>query len=274
VSQKFDQSDLATSRTDDLPKTVIQRLMHLERCLFWRGELQRADLIDAFGINPIQAAKDFRTYMERYPDNMEYNKSRRRYLPLPGFAPKLIEPKTLDEFASIESPLVPVASWPLPNRRATPQVLQAMVAAVRERQKIEVQYQSMTGEKPTWRWLSPHAFASDGERWHVRAYCHTRNEFRDFVLGRILTTRHIKGSEVDSAADHDWTTYVDVRVTPNPDLAPEKRQAIALEYDLPQKSMEATLTLRQPMLFYVKAKFDPEPSNAPVAHQLSVEQLE
>lgn len=272
MSQKIDQSDLPAT-PDDLPQTVIQRLMHLERCLFWRGELQRADLIDAFGINPIQAAKDFRTYMERYPDNMEYNKSRRRYLPLPGFVPKLIEPKTLDEFAGIDSPLIPVASWPLPNRRATPKVLQAMVAAVRNRQRIEVQYQSMTGGKPTWRWLSPHAFASDGERWHVRAYCHTRNEFLDFVLGRILATRDVKGSEVDPSNDHEWTTVVDVCVSPNPDLALEKRQAIALEYDLPQTSMQATLSLRQSMLFYVKAKFDPEANDAPAAHQLSVERI-
>lgn len=266
-----DNKTLSTAREDALPPTVVQRLMHLERCLFWRGELQRADLIDAFGINPIQAAKDFRLYMERYPNNMEYNKSRRRYLPLPGFTPKLIEPKTLDEFTEIDSPLVPVAPWPLPSRRATPQVLQAMVAAVRQRQKIEVQYQSMTGEKPTWRWLSPHAFASDGERWHVRAYCHTRNEFRDFVLGRILTTRHVKNSEVDPANDDDWTTVVDVRVMPNPDLASEKREAIALEYDLPPKRMEATLSLRKAMLFYVKAKFDPEGNDVPAAHQLSVE---
>jgi hypothetical protein len=256
-----------------LPPTVVQRLMHLERCLFWRGELQRADLIEAFDINPIQAAKDFRVYMERYPNNMEYNKSRRRYLPLPGFVPRLINPKTLDEFAEIDSPLVPIANWPLPIRRATPQVLQSMVSAVRQRQKIEVQYQSMTGEKPLWRWLSPHAFASDGERWHVRAYCHTRNEFLDFVLGRILTTRHVKGSEVDPSNDKDWATLIDVRVTPNPNLASEKREAIALEYDLPTKTLEATLSLRKAMLFYVRAKFEPDGNDVPAAHQLSVEQI-
>ncbi|MFM0473993.1 helix-turn-helix transcriptional regulator [Paraburkholderia strydomiana] len=264
---------LSITDVDDLPPTVLQRLMHLERCLFWRGELQRADLIEAFGINPIQAAKDFRIYMERFPDNMEYNKSRRRYLPLPGFAPKLIEPKTLDEFINMDSPLVPVATWPLPNRRATPLVLQAMVAAVRERRRIEVQYQSMSGEKPTWRWLSPHAFASDGERWHVRAYCHTRNEFLDFVLGRILATRHIKSSDIDPSEDEDWITIVNVRVAPNPDLTTEKRQAIALEYDLPAKSLEATLELRKAMLFYVKAKFDPDAKDVPAARQLSVDPI-
>jgi hypothetical protein len=258
---------------DDLPLSVRQRLMHIERCLFWRGELQRADLVDTFGINPAQAATDFRAYMERYPGNMEYNKSRRRYLPVSGFMPRLIEPTTLDEFASVSSPLVPVANWPLPTRRATPQVLLAMVAAVRERQKIEVQYQSMTGQKPEWRWLSPHAFASDGERWHVRAFCHTRGAFRDFVLGRIFATRHVKTSEVDYATDDDWNTEVQVLVTPNPSLEPEKRQAIGAEYNLPSQGLELTLNLRQSMLFYLRAKFDSKVNDDPAAHQLFVAQL-
>lgn len=258
---------------DNLPLTVIQRLMHIERCLFWRGELQRADLIDAFGINPIQAAKDFRVYMERYPNNMEYNKSRRRYLPLPGFMPKLIEPTTLDEFVGMPSTLVPIVKWPLPKRRASPQILQAMVTAVRERQKIEVQYQSMTGDKPAWRWLSPHAFASDGERWHVRAFCHTREKYLDFVLGRILATRNVKASDVDPSSDHEWNTVVEVLVTPNPSLEEEKRQAIAAEYDLPSKSLEVTLRLRESMLFYVKAKFDSKDSEDPAANQLFVAQM-
>lgn len=258
------------SAPEDLPPTVLQRLAHIERCLFWKGELQRADLMDTFGINPAQAAADFRVYMARYPDNMDYNKSRKRYLPLPGFRPELIQPITLDEFVSIPSSRIPVAPWPLPKRRATPQVLLAMVTAVRERQWIEVQYQSMTGETPTWRWLSPHAFASDGERWHVRAYCDTSKTFKDFVLGRILATRHMRSGGEDPGSDLEWNAIVRVMVTPNRNLGECKRAAIAAEYDLPPRTLELTLELRESMLFYVKAKFEPESGSDPVAHQLCV----
>lgn len=42
---------------------------------------------------------------------------------------------------------------------------------------------------------------------------------------------------------------------------------------LPLQGMEARLSLRQQaMLFYVKAKFDPEGNHVPAAHQLSVDQ--
>jgi hypothetical protein len=245
--------------------------MHIERCLFWKGAVQRADLVDTFEVTTVQAAKDFRLYMESFPGKMVYNQSRRRYVPQPGFSPALIRPDTLDEFAGMPSTQVPVARWPLPLRRASTSVLLAMVEAVRERRKIEVQYQSMTGQAPEWRWLSPHAFASDAERWHVRAYCHTRREFRDFVLGRILTTRAVDATDIDPTTDNEWNTFVDVLVTPNPRLEAEQRQAIGREYQLPD-DLELTLRLRESMLFYVNAKFEPKTKD-PAAHQLFVAEL-
>ncbi|MDB5800583.1 MAG: hypothetical protein JWL63_1522 [Rhodocyclales bacterium] len=265
--------DQAPSSVNDLSPAILKRMQHIERCLLWRGELQRADLINEFGINPIQASNDFRAYLSRFPDSMEYNGKLKRYVPLRTFTPKLITPTTLDEFVSMSSPSVPVAVWPLPNRNASPEVLQAMISAVRDRKKIEVLYQSMTGEQPNWRFLSPHAFASDNDRWHVRAYCHSRNEFRDFVLGRILVTRHIKPSDAVSTTDTDWHTMIEVLITPNPGLQPEQRRAIAAEYVLPPDSLELTMKIRKSMLFYLKAKFEPIQTDSPAAHQLFVGQV-
>lgn len=254
---------------NDLPFTVRQRMEHIERCLFWKGELQRADIVNTFGVNPAQAASDFSTYMAQAPGNMDYDKSRKRYLPLPTFTPRFIRPSSLDEFATIPSPAVPVTTWPLPLRVATPETLQAVVTAVRRREALEVKYQSMTEPKPSWRWLSPHAFASDGERWHVRAFCHKRGEFRDFVLGRIVATRHTRPSEVAATQDADWHTFVTVIVEPNPALSDDQRTAIAAEYSM-SRSQTAKLRLRKSMLFYLKARFSPAPDSVAVAHQLVV----
>ncbi|WP_287880634.1 WYL domain-containing protein [Aquitalea sp.] len=261
---------VASPKTREWSLTVMKRMQHIERCLFWRGELQRADLINEFGINPIQAAKDFRAYMEQFPGAMVYRASIRRYVPMSDFKPSLISPTTLDEFVEMQSTSVPVTGWPLPTRNATPSVLQVMVSAVREHQMIEVKYQSMTGERPEWRWLSPHAFASDDERWHVRAYCHTRGAFRDFVLGRILETRGLKGSEVRHEDDLDWHTQVDVLIMPNPNLALDQRKAIATEYQIPHDSLEVMLKVKKSMLFYLMSKFDLANRGNPAAQQLFV----
>ena len=180
---------------------------------------------------------------------------------------------SLDEFAGMASPVIPVQPWLLPSRLASSETLQAVVKAIRCREALEVRYQSMTGQKPSWRWLSPHAFASDGERWHVRAFCHKREEFRDFVLGRIIATRHIRPTEVAGEQDADWNTFVTVVVKPNPKLSDDQRTAIASEYNMP-RSHEVKLRLRKSMLFYLKARFSPQPDSVAVAHQLVVAERE
>ena len=252
---------------DALPYTVRQRMEHIERCLFWKGELQRADLVDRFGVNPVQAASDFSTYMAIAPGNMDYNKSRKRYLPLPGFLPKFIEPASLDEFASVASPIVGVEKWPLPSRSVDSETLQAVVKAIRQREALEIRYQSMTDAKPSWRWISPHAFASDGDRWHVRAFCHKRGAFRDFVLSRIGAARHARASDARSENDTDWHTYIEITLAPNPLLSAEQQSAIAAEYNMPRKR-QLTVRLRKSMLFYVNVRFFPEPDSVAAAHQL------
>lgn len=260
----------ASITPSEFPYTVRQRLEHIERCLLWKGELQRADMVDYFGINPAQAAADFRDYMLAAPGNMDYNKSRKRYVPLPTFAPKFINPSSVDDFEGMSSSVLEVETWPLPHRAVSPKSLQGVIKAISSHDALEVRYQSMSDPEPSWRWLSPHAFASDGERWHVRAFCHKRKEFRDFVLSRIIDTRNSKASDADSSKDADWHTFVTVVLKPNPQLSEAQQSAIASEYRMP-RSHQLELCLRRSMLFYLKAKFLTPPESVAAAHQLILE---
>mgnify|MGYP000113647505 FL=1 len=115
--------------------------------------------------------------------------------------------------------------------------------------------------------IVPFALVDTGLRWHVRAFCHKRGEFRDFVLGRITATRNTRPSEVDVGLDADWHTLVTVVVEPNPALSNDQRAAIAAEYNMP-RSHTVKLQLRKSMLFYLKARFSPQPKSIAVAHQL------
>jgi predicted DNA-binding transcriptional regulator YafY len=67
-----------------------------------------------------------------------------------------------------------------------------------------VRYQSTSAPEARWRWLSPHALGFDGARWHARAWCHSRNEFRDFVLTRFLDVGEIEPSGANPADDLGW----------------------------------------------------------------------
>jgi hypothetical protein len=69
--------------------------------------------------------------------------------------------------------------------------------------------------------------------------------------------------------DADWHTLVTVVVEPNPALSNDQRAAISAECNMP-RSHTVKLQLRKSMLFYLKARFSPQPKAIAVAHQLVV----
>ena len=56
-----------------------QRLHFIEQRLYWEGRINRADLVEAFGISTVQASSDLNDYLRDAPDSMWYDKSGRVY---------------------------------------------------------------------------------------------------------------------------------------------------------------------------------------------------
>jgi predicted DNA-binding transcriptional regulator YafY len=105
-----------------------------------------------------------------------------------------------------------------------------LLSAIRKQADIRVEYQSMSRRNATWRWIAPHALGYDGTRWHVRAWCETHRDFRDFVLSRIQATDEMRPSQVDPEADRCWHEEVVIILAPNPELSEGAQRAIAKEY--------------------------------------------
>src|SRR5207302_8202511 len=88
-----------------------------------------------------------------------------------------------------------------PARAIRPEILIRVLWAIRDGSEIELVYQSMRQPTASRRWVSPHAIAFDGTRWHVRAWCHQSSTFRDFVFSRIQQVYGERKSEVNAQAD-------------------------------------------------------------------------
>ncbi len=131
-------------------------------------------------------------------------------------------------------------------------MFRAILRAIREKQDLQIEYQSLTRPQPTWRWVAPHAIASDGFRWHFRAYCHERKDFLDFIFGRILQLGAARASEVDSARDAGWHTMIELKIGPHPTLDEAHRRAIELDYAMIDGS--ATSRLRKALVPYMKKR--------------------
>jgi hypothetical protein len=246
------------------PWSQERRLEFIDYRLQWDGRLNRSDLIDFFGISVPQASLDIAKYNEIAPANMEYDRSARTYNPSATFRaalntgdPRRLLNDLLISAAGLDSSQgsflsgsvpIPTAIAPIPTRLIDVDMLLPLLHAIRSKATVGVTYQSMTSENPVSRTLSPHSFAFDGFRWHVRAYCHVREQFRDFLLSRMLEVTKGEPSPIRPEADTSWQTFVTLVFEPDPGLPKPQRKVIELDYGM--INGEATLQCRQALLFY------------------------
>jgi WYL domain len=241
-----------------------RRLEFIDFRLRWDGRLNRSGLTDFFGISVPQASLDIARYSELAPKNLEYDRAARVYLATRSFralyatssATHFTQELLLSALGAGQPDMLafrpPVATVPLPTRAIPVDVLVALQRAMRERTGVRVVYQSLSRSTPAARVISPHAFAHDGHRWHARAYCHTRAEFRDFVISRITQIEHAEGVAADNAApEHDtaWNTELELVLAPHPKLSKAHRNAIELDYGMTEG--RTSLTCRLALAFYV-----------------------
>jgi hypothetical protein len=241
---------------------LARRLAFIDFRLCWERRINRSDLIDFFGISPQQASADLQEYLERAKDQVEYDKSAKTYVAMPSFTPKFVsaDPRSyFDQLAAqhlgvLDKRSVFIGTFPefdlveVPQRHVETVVLIRLLDALRNRQELEIQYQSMSSPDAPWQTISPHAFASDGLRWHVRAFSHKHQEFRDFVMARIVALRNERQTRIDPANDAEWNRNVTIKFGPHPELSDAQRKAIEREYEM--KMGEKTIKVRAALTFY------------------------
>lgn len=244
--------------------SVEKRLQFIELRIYWDGMLRRKDLTDQFKISVPQASADLAEYQRLAPRNIDYDGSLKSYIPTPNFVPRFYTPSADDYFSRLRRDLDGVGEakemwlgWipavgivPTIRRRTSAPILRKVLNAMRNSRAIYIHYQSVTTPDPTWRWITPHALGFDGYRWHVRAWCHHRRAFRDFVIARMLEVTKERSESVNSSDDLEWTQEVTFRIGPNPKLSPGAQKIIAMDYDM--KNGELKLTTRVSLSLYVE----------------------
>jgi hypothetical protein len=260
-----------------------RRLEFIEYRLQWDRVINRSDLTAFFGISVPQASLDLSEYARRAVGNLEYDASTKIYRASASFAP-VFASSTLERYLEdllrvAVSPEVPygsflgwhppVATVPRPWRRLDTDTAITVVSAIRRTHSLQVRYQSFSSPSPLSRKLTPHALVSDGYRWHMRAYCHQKQEFRDFLLSRILEVEMGAADEERSKDDEAWHRIVKLVLAPHPDLDEAHRAVIELDYGMVDG--ECSLDCRQALLFYVLQQLglaDEIPSRSAKAQQI------
>jgi hypothetical protein len=240
-----------------------RRLEFIDFRLRWEKTVNRSDLTSHFGISVPQASLDIAKYTQLASNNLLYDRSSRTYRATPGFVPVVgntSPQRYLDELLAYSRGLIgesdiyigwapPFAAVPALTRLVDPKTLSLLLDAVRFRGSVRINYQSDSEDQPIERVISPHAFAYDGYRWHVRAYCFFRGAYRDFVLGRILDICLDTQPGRDPALDTGWNTLVRLVIAANPQLTEGNRRAVERDYSMTDG--ETSVEVRQALLYYV-----------------------
>jgi WYL domain len=237
-----------------------ERLRRVEVLLWWRGWVGRSDLTEVFGISSAQASGDLQRYAELNPGSMIYQTRRKRYEGAPEMRCVLHVPvfeEALRELLGVTVPLAAcsdndqVAAVTMPMRACDPAVARRVMIALLENRWLEVKYASLASGTHEWRSIAPARFAWDGQRWHVRAWCGKNAAWRDFVLGRMSAAKWPHDPAESLPVDEAWETIETVRLKINPELSPEKREALRMDYGLTGDAIE--LRVREAMKPYLLA---------------------
>ena len=252
------------SAVDKIRWGTERRLEFIEFRLYWEGGVRRGDITEKFGVSTPQASADLGLYQKLAAGNLVYDSSEKRYVSTEDFKPIFLDLKADSYLAHLHDASgdrvrltdswmgeVPsTALMPVPNRRVKSDVPRALIRAIREKRSIEILYQSMNKENldKAWRWVSPHSLVNDGARWHVRAFCHNRRDFRDFLLSRCDATKSFGEAESDIDNDVAWNEIFEVQLHPNPNLNEIQRRGVMEDYDMVNGNL--SIFIRKALLFY------------------------
>ncbi len=255
-----------------------RRLEFIEFRLLWDGKINRGEVAEFFNISIQQASLDFARYMVLAPGNMKYDRSEKVYRAADAFKPVVIAPDTqtyLNELAGLATGTIsPSGSYvgarpscdvvSLPIRRVRTEILLKLLWAVRDGAEIEITYQSMRSPAPTRQWVAPHAFAFDGARWHMRAWCYGTLRFRDFVLNRIQEIHGSRPSTVDPSDDVDWHSFVVVEIEPSPSLTISQRDSVIADFGMLNGRLSKTVRKALLSYFVRHLRIDDSKSTQPI----------
>ena len=214
------------------------RLQAIETLAYWTGRVNTRDLTERFGISRLIAQRDITHYLGLAPGNLAYDRSEKAYLATSIIKPQLTSGE-IGEYLSLDAQtgnihaLDTITQISTPAFNLDPTIIRPVLRAIHSQQGVSLRYRSLTQPKGSTRTLYPHHLVNSVFRWHVRAYCAERKDFRDFNLARIAKTLNLTGlrpTNADPKNDLLWHETAHLLLAPNPNLSAEEQALLAHEF--------------------------------------------
>jgi hypothetical protein len=226
------------------------RLQFIDLRLALCGEIARKDLMLAFTISAPAAAKDLSDYSSRFPQNAQYQPSKKLYQRTKDFQPSFNhDTRTILDtlqrihqtpsafFMCEQKSIIPIEAFNLPSHAPTMKDLSALSTAIHTRHAVKTEYSSLNKESEIRkeRTIVPHSFFFTGFKWYIRAYSRKDSSFRSYTLNRFTSIQEDTTAVLNQETqtwDDDWNRFVTLIIVPHPKLETRLQQAIVEEYSM------------------------------------------
>jgi len=257
------------------PALRDQRLKIMEGVLCWEGEIGNARVRQLFNLQPVQASRLLADFRAMLGDKLMED-GRAKLLRLAR--PEDYEcPVPLNEYA-VHAMATDNGNSCLVDARVDltdvgAEIFATLRKAALTKTGVEITYASMTNPEYAKRVIFPHVLVHIGRRWHARAWCAKRQEFRDFNVGRIRTAteRTNLTAPFGAADDSDWNQRIILRLAAHRDLSQKQKKVVQEEFFRGTKCRRLTVrvALAQYVIQDIRAALDPK-KDVPPEFQLEV----
>ena len=213
-----------------------QRLRDMEVLLLWEGSLDNARLREVFGVQAVQASRLLSSFLAEHGAAVDRLSSHSPLTPGSAFRPKYAGASP-DEYLGLIATLSPLQFAPfiedlrLDLAPASPQVFAAVAQACLKKTGLRINYRSLSNPEGETRLVFPHSLVRAARRWHMRAWCDTRKDFRDFALGRVTDVAHERiASPKNDVDDVEWVTLARLVIVPHSGLSAAHAALLQDEY--------------------------------------------
>jgi hypothetical protein len=237
-----------------MPKTLhlrSDRFRTLWTVLKWEGGFRNNQVQTLFGLSPGQASRLIAEFRAAFPAAVELESRTKTWVmpksKAPGDLKDPKEPKEAKERREADLQGGEIAEYlgllgrirsetPIWYQNARPDFLppsadkfRIIRSACETGAGVSLVYSSLT-QGPRDRVIYPHAIVELSQRWHVRAWCVTSKQYRDFNFGRMSEVRPSAMRRPDMPGDDTWNTFVALRVKPHRDLNAAQIETVRHEF--------------------------------------------
>jgi len=233
---------------DKLKWGSIQRMEEIERTLYWQGTLSRRELANKLRLSNPQTTSIIKDYNALNPGKITLNLSTKRYESHDDVDNRYYQPSFQDLSQHASAFNINATSLPALSRATSMPTLRDLCRAINQQQSVEIFYHSSRNPEGLNRRITPHTFVSNAKRTHVRAWCHQREDYRDFIIGRIKNVSNFGMLGKGILDDSVWNTALILKIKANPKLSRHKREVIEMDFQMHNGVKETTV--KQALLYY------------------------